>query len=219
MGRCSRDVWDARPLPKEPGGERGDGVDATSEHPVTAERQTHPVQERHLAGGAHPSSHPPPGGDRESLRRRQRELPVPDSPGRQFRDYLLQGPRGADGWGARLCAPEEAREGGSRRPCRRKPCAVRAPRDGDPGAWWGKQSGGKGARARKFYYKEPSRTTEGHVIAEPSRGPGGGACRRVRSVRESPPPQGRLQCLPRPLDWRHFLESTCSPEMGRSPSS
>lgn len=78
----------------------------------------------------------------------------------------------------------------------------------------GKQSGGKGTRARKHDHKEQSRAAESHVIAEPSRGPWGGACRRFRSVSESPAPQGRLRYPPGHLDWRHFLGSTCSPAMG-----
>lgn len=54
----------------------------------------------------------PLAGDRESLSRRQRKLPVPGSPGRQFRDYLLlRSPEGRTAW-ARVSAPR--REQGKR---------------------------------------------------------------------------------------------------------
>lgn len=151
------------------GGERGDGDNAARESLSTSiTTSTRHTQYR--------SATWPLGGDRDSLRRRQRKLPVPGSPGRQFRDYLLlQSPEGRTAW-ARVSAPRREQgkrglgdsAGESPALCTRLGTGTKA---------GGRQSGRKGIGARNYYYKEQSRATESHVIAEPepSRGPRGGA--------------------------------------------
>lgn len=117
--------------------------------------------ERHPACGTHASSRPR-GGDRHSLSRRRRTLPVLGSPGRQFRDYLLpQSPGGA--WARVSASRRKPGKWGLQEAMQLFSSLCCACASGLGPRRVGKESGGKGTGARKYYYKEQSRTTESHL--------------------------------------------------------